>query len=561
MFADNVREKPDVPAVWFRRNGQTVQLNWLDIAREVARTSRALSELGVKAGDRVAMVSPNRFEWLVCDLAILGLGAVHLPIHNTLTGSQIRFQVADGGADLLLVAGDEQLEKLNAAEGWPDSMRLASMDVTERMLRSRAAVRLQDLCEPLSDEEVRRQIDRFTGRTSPSDLATIIYTSGTTGEPKGVMLSHGNLASNAAAVVADLKADENEVPERRLNMLPLSHIFARTCDLYVFIAHGSELALADSPQTALADCTVFQPTVLNAVPYFYEKAMRTLVDQGRSEEPGTLQELLGRRLRWCCSGGAPLPDHVGRFYADRGLLLVQGYGLTESSPVITINTHLCYRHGTIGRPLSGVEVRIAEDGELLTRGPQVMMGYWNRPAETASALQDGWLYTGDIAEIDSDGFVRITGRKKELIVTTGGKKIVPSAVEHLITEDPLIRQAAIIGEGRNYLTALIVPAPEALAAAINSVGYTTVADEAWCHPATEALLMDQIRMRTSSLSPYEQVKRIAVLQREFSVEREELTLTMKLRRKAIAENFAAEIRRMYAHDVQPTVKPPDRSGG
>ncbi|MBI5757847.1 MAG: long-chain fatty acid--CoA ligase [Planctomycetales bacterium] len=546
----NVREQPDKPAIWFRRSGGIVERTWSEIGRDVVRAGQALASLGVTPGDRVAFISSNRYEWPICDLAILGIGAVHLPIHNTLTGPQMRFQIADSGARVVIVAGDEQAAKLAAADPLPPNIRFVSLDATKVPLGGAAIPQLSELAALPDDAAFSSGLDRLATATRADALATILYTSGTTGEPKGVMLSHGNLASNAAGMVRDFDGPNESQSDRRLNMLPLSHIFARTCDLYACLVGASELAFADSPQTAVADSVTFHPTFINAVPYFYEKVMRTLIDDGRANIPGALPEMLGGHLRCCCSGGAPLPTHVAQFFVEHGLLLIQGYGLTESSPVITMNTPRVFRHGTIGRPLSGVEVRIGDDGEILSRGPQIMLGYWNRPEETAAALQDGWLHTGDLGEIDADGFVRITGRKKELIVTSGGKKIVPSAVESLLTSDTLIRQAAVIGDGRNYLTALVVPNRDALAAALVDAGHAATSDDACRHPAAEALVLERIRLRTTNLSHYEQVRRIALVEREFSVEREELTLTMKMRRATIAANFAAEIERLYAADAK-----------
>ncbi|MBM4076336.1 MAG: AMP-binding protein, partial [Planctomycetes bacterium] len=421
-------------------------------------------------------------------------------------------------------------------------------DATSVSIHKNSIPQLSTLVQSVSEKDLDDDIERFLTATTPGSLATIIYTSGTTGEPKGVMLTHGNLASNAISISLELEENIDGNFERRMNMLPLSHIFARTCDSFEWIVGASELTLADSPQTALDELQIYQPTVLNAVPYFYNKAMQTLIDRGQTEVPGALRALLGGRMQWCCSGGAPLPVHTSRFFAERDLLLVQGYGLTESSPVITINSRKLYKHGTIGKPLMGVEVRIADDGEVLSRGPHIMQGYWNRPEETASALQDGWLHTGDLGEIDEEGFVKITGRKKELIVTTGGKKIVPSAVEHLLIEDPLIHQAFLVGEGRNYLTALIVPDRQALVETLAANGVTCTLDGVCQNADAEQVIMDRVRQRTVNLSPYEQVKKVALIDREFSVEREELTLTMKPRRKIIASHFESVIERLYTSE-------------
>ena len=293
----------------------------------------------------------------------------------------------------------------------------------------------------------------------PDDLATILYTSGTTGEPKGVMLSQRNLASNA---VASVEAFGSRSEDLRLTWLPLSHIFARTCDLYTWLVTGCRLALAESPEAVIATCHQLQPTLINGVPYFYEKVQRRFTEAGLADKPGELVKLFGGRMRLCVSGGAALPPHVARFYEAQGLRLLQGYGLTETSPVIATESEKAHKLGTVGRAVPGVEVRISAEGEIQTRGPHVMLGYWHDPKSTAATIEDGWLRTGDLGQLDAEGFLQITGRKKELIVTAGGKNIAPAYLEGLLIEDPLIQQAVVIGDGRNFLTALIVPDYEAL---------------------------------------------------------------------------------------------------
>ena len=369
--------------------------------------------------------------------------------------------------------------------------------------------------------------------TQPDDLATILYTSGTTGEPKGVMLTHGNLASNA---MASLSLFDSQPGDLRLCWLPLSHIFARTSDLYSWLAGRSQMALAESREQILANCQALRPTVLCGVPYFFDKVRRYLeaelfapkgtvpfsaasintADSGKGDSPrpdgqapGKLIELLGGRMRFCTSGGAALPDATAEFFWQHGVKLVQGYGLTESSPVITVSPPSANRIGSVGQAIPGVEVRIAADGEILTRGPHVMRGYWNRPADTAAAIEGGWLHTGDLGRLDADGYLWITGRKKELIVTAGGKNIAPVQLESLLTEDPLIAQAVVIGEGRNYLAALIVPDREALRAAIVEQKIPVAsAAEALVHPDVLALYRQQIDQRLASVAECEQIGRI-----------------------------------------------------
>jgi long-chain acyl-CoA synthetase len=377
----------------------------------------------------------------------------------------------------------------------------------------------------------------------PDDLATILYTSGTTGEPKGVMLSHRNLVSNA---VATLEAFSMQADDLRLTWLPLSHIFARTCDLYGWIAAGSQLALAESRDTVLANCAELRPTLMNGVPYFFDKVRRVLCDKGLADVPGKLAETFGGRIRFLCSGGAALPDHVARFYLDRGVKLAQGYGLTESSPVISLSTETAFKVGTVGRAAPGVEIQIAGDGEVLCRGPNVMLGYWNKPQETAETIRDGWLHTGDLGELDLDGYLKITGRKKELIVTAGGKNVAPVLLESLLTEDPLIAQAIVIGDGRNYLTALIVPNFETLKHELSARGEQYTFPAEWLDkPLVRELFAERVKQRLEGLSSFEQVHKFTLLERPFAPESGELTPTLKLRRGVILERNGDLIEAMY----------------
>lgn len=541
-FAENLRARPNQPAIWFRAWDKVIEKTWADVGRDVAGTAAELKSLGVARGDKVALASPNQFDWIVFDLAILSLGAVNVPVHASLTGRQMWFQIDDCGAKVVVVAGDEQAAKLASVERSGTSAVLCtsfqptSIRIGDQLLRLMGGY-------PDGETEFNHI------EVAADEPATILYTSGTTGEPKGVVLSHGNLTTNAEGMVRAFERDEID---RRMCMLPLSHVFARTCDVYTWIVGGSELALADTPQTALADCATFRPTLLNAVPYFYERVMRRLIESGKAEVPGALKHMFGGRMRHCCSGSAPLPDRVAAFFVEHGILLTQGYGLTESSPVITMNTPTVHRRGTVGRAIEGAEVRIADDGEILTRGPHVMLGYWNRPTETAAALADGWLHTGDLGSLDADGFLSITGRKKELIVTTGGKKIVPSMVEAAITADPLFRQAVVVGDGRDFPTALLVPCRTTLLAALEqpeaeAVNWPDLFERA----EVRSLIESRLQACLVHLSPYEQIRKYTILTEELSVERGELTLTLKLRRAQIAANYRAEIERLYAAESRP----------
>jgi long-chain acyl-CoA synthetase len=357
------------------------------------------------------------------------------------------------------------------------------------------------------------------------------------------MLSQGNLVSNTESKIA---AQGFTAEDLRLGVLPLSHVFGRTCDLYVTLATGAELALAASRETFFDDCAAVRPTSINAVPYLFDKCFRQLDQAGRAAQPGSLRQLLGGRVRLCHCGGAPLPRHVYRFFWEQEVPVLEGYGLTESSPVISDCTLEHNQPGTVGRPIPGVEVRIAEDGEILTRGPHVMMGYWNKPDGTAQVLQNGWLRTGDLGHVDERGFLSITGRKKEMILTAGGRNIFPARLEALLTEDPLVWQAVVVGEGRNYLAALIVLNRDVLASRLGvPVPDLPEGEDLDTDVHVRRLIEASIAERLRDLAPYEQVGGFAILPRPFSVERGELTAKHSLRRQAITKRFADVIDRLY----------------
>lgn len=546
LFAERIEKVADQEAIQFRVGGVWKTLRWRDVAEDVRRTAAVLAGAGIKPGDRVVQFSPNRYEWIMADLAIQFARAVHVPVHASLAPAQIAYQVADSGARMVLLAGPEQAGKFFAyydahRDELPNGTRFISFDPCPDVGDDRLTC-LRDLVLHADESSGERVMADARQHVSPDDLATILYTSGTTGEPKGVMLSQRNLASNALGTLAAFGSQPDDL---RLAWLPMSHIFARTCDVYTWVAGGGRLALAEGPDTVTPFCRELHPTLINGVPYFFEKVQRYLVDNGLADQPGVLPMAFGGRLRAACSGGAPLADHVAHFYNERGVLLGQGYGLTESSPVITACTPQAMKIGTAGRPIPGIEVKIAADGEILTRGLHVMLGYWNKPAATDEALRDGWLHTGDLGSLDAEGYLKITGRKKELIVTAAGKKAVPSHLESLLKADPLIEQAVVIGDGRSYLTALIVPNRDALSAELHRQDKNIPLHEALQHPDVVSLYRERIDARLACVSQYEQVGKFTLLARPLSVDHGELTLTLKLRRDAIYENFAGAIEAMY----------------
>jgi len=552
LFLDCVDRGGDRTALILPAAGdaQPAMMSWNDLALEVRRLAAGLRRTGVEPGDRIAQISENRYEWVLADLATHFVRGVHVALHASLSGRQIAWQIADCGARIVVLSTAAQVAKLSAiATALPRGLQFFTYESVEAEISGQPVLPLTELFAAIGKDGTEPIVREASSKTRPSDLATILYTSGTTGEAKGVMLSHDNLTSNAIASCAVFETTTEDI---RLSWLPLSHVFARTCDLYTWLVRASQLAIVEDREQIIAACQSIRPTLLNGVPYFFEKVKRHLTEAGKvgmAEPDGQthLQRLLGGNLRACCSGGAALPDHVAEFFWSQAVPLVQGYGLTESSPVITTCTPDHNRIGTVGRTVEGVEAKIAEDGEIVTRGPHVMLGYWNRPAETAEAIKEGWLYTGDLGAIDADGYLRISGRKKELIVTAGGKNIAPVYLENLLAQEPLIHQAIVIGDDRKCLAALIVPSPDALRAEIiaRKIPVTSAA-EALAHPAVSSLYRERIDQCLRDVADCEQIRRFKLLPRGFTVENDELTPTLKLRRKTIESHFWAEIESLYA---------------
>jgi long-chain acyl-CoA synthetase len=513
FLANSVARHSDEHTLGYIRDGKLHWLTWEQVNAQATQLAAMLRIAGITPGDRVAHVSENRYEWIITDLALHLAGAVHVPIHVTLSSEQIAEQIADCGARLVFVSSRERLAKF-----------------ADRLPPGKVFF--------VHDEQVDRQWGPPLGHSAavpqppapspqPPTLATILYTSGTTGRSRGVMLSHDNLASNAMAT-ADAFGDDH--PELRLCVLPLSHIYARTCDLNTWLYRGSRLVLAESRETLARDLQLVRPTALNAVPYIYQR-VADRVREGTGDHAQALRDFFGGSIEQLNCGGAPLAPETESWYAQQGLTVLLGYGLTETSPVIAASTPKSNRAGAVGRLLKDVDVQIAADGEILARGPNVMLGYWNDDAATRAAIPDGWFHTGDLGELDADGFLFIRGRKKELIVLSTGKKVAPTRVELLLTASPLIDQAAVFGDNHCGLIALIVPAATGLA-----------------HPNTPTELTEkyttEINRALASAAHEEQVHRFVLLNRPFSIEHGEMTGKLSLCRSVIARNFAAELNKL-----------------
>jgi len=534
------------PALRFKWLGLYHDVSWEAYREQALACAAALVDCGIAPGERVGLLAENSVSWLVADLGILSAGAVNVAPHAPLSARQVHFQLADAGVRWLFVSTREQLAKIrHVSKELPALMGVVVFDRdcagddawswNSFLQRGRRAL-----------PRLRDELSRREAAIGPDDLATIMYTSGTTGNPKGVMLTHGNLLSNARASDEASPSGPDVV---QLGWLPLSHIYARTADHYVSLVRGSVLCLGESADTLVQNLADVQPTHMASVPRFYEKLLAAVASSDPRETGRRLRGVFGPRIDWLASGGAPLPPQIAFTFRDAGLLILQGYGLTESSPVITFNRKTSYKLDTVGQAIPGVEVRIAADGEVLTRGPHVMKGYWNDPAATAETIRDGWLHTGDLGSLDADGFLKITGRKKEILVLSNGKKVVPTYLEGLLVTDSCIDQVVVYGEGRNFLTALIVPNWENVREALRAEGLAAERDEETLaqDQAVKDLLRWRIDAAMGDVANWEQVRKFVVLSRPFTVAADELTVSLKLRRGVLFEKFRAELEALYHH--------------
>lgn len=508
----------DQPALGTISDGQLHWRTWNEIDADVRTVAQLLESMDVSSGDRIAQWAANSYEWILIDLASGLLGAVHAPLHASLSTEQVVKSVSQAGAKLLLV---------DSPRGeWKQVLQQGDLNVI-------AHGELSAL--PSSSSSLQGR-----GNVAGDQLATLLFTSGTTGDPRGVMLSHRNLVSNAIAVSDAVGSDADET---RLCFLPLSHIYARTCDLYSWLYRGSKLVLAESRDTIVRDCQLAKPKVINGVPYFYQKIAQQLGDA----KPGTLRVLFGGNLTRCFCGGAAIAPEVEQLFQRQGLPILSGYGLTEASPVISATAADGYRPGTVGRPLPDVEVQLSAEREILVRGSNVMLGYWNDQAATDQAIVDGWLHTGDLGEFDAAGHLRIVGRKKETIVLSTGKNVAPARVEQLLSGSSLVEHVCVVGDGRKCLAALIVPNPDALRGEIRRLRlWVWSKRRAVTHPRVRGLFRREIDRLLSQASTEEQVGPFLILDRNFSIDHGELTAKLSLRRATITANFAREIDRLYA---------------
>lgn len=569
----------------YKRDGKWCDISTEEFVSTVRGLAVGLLRLGIRKGDRVAILAENRPEWNAFDHAILAIGGVVVPIYATLHANQVRFILNHSQARLLVLSTPDQLEKImSILSSLPALQRLVIMDRPKIMPAN--TLHWTDLLKQgeaaMADDPDRLAAE--TAQVDENDLATIIYTSGTTGEPKGVMLTHANFVSNVnatCAIVPFSPADEV------LSFLPLTHVFERMLE-FTFLDAGVTITHAESIDAISANIAEIQPTVMAIVPRLLEKIQARVMDSvhesstprrwffalalwvgrrcalarlaGRHEPflarllwPITdrlvfakLRQRMGGRLRFVISGSAPLAREIAEFFHAAGIPVLEGYGLTETSPVVSVNTPQHTRLGTVGPVLPGVEVQIADDGEILVRGPNVMQGYFRDEKTTREVIRDGWFHTGDIGHLDTDGFLSITDRKKEILKTSGGKMVAPQPIENLLKCDPFISQVVLIGDRRKFISALIAPDPQRLAAYAREHNIPhTDADQLLEDPRILELYRRRVERRMEGLSNFEKVKTFRLLPRELSMEEGELTPTLKTKRHVVEEKFADLIESMY----------------
>ncbi len=586
LFFDAIAKFSKPAALRYKHDGAWRDISHASLLERVRHTSLALQELGLARGDRVALLSENRPEWAIADYACLTAGMADVPIYPTLPAEQMVHILNDSGAVAMFVSSTEQAAKI--ARIRPDLPALR----TVISFTSPAPVG----CDSTMDDFIARgaaldSTERAAAwkaaalNTHPDDLATLIYTSGTTGLPKGVMLSHDNLYSNVFASLPVLDPKDDDVA---LSFLPLSHIFERMSGHYMLFAGGCTIAYAESIDAVAANLGEVRPTILSSVPRIYEKLYARIMEGGNAGSAlkkaifhwslqvadewadaylakrapsgmlafkyslaqklvfSKIKARLGGRLRVACSGGAPLASTINKFFVATGLTLVEGYGLTETSPVISVNRLNNIRVGTVGELVSGVEVAIAADGEILTRGPSVMKGYYRNPQATAEAIDaDGWFHTGDIGTMQ-DGFLRITDRKKDIIVTAGGKNIAPQPIENTVVTNAFVSQAVMIGDKRKFPVMLVVPSWDALLKWTAHKGITSTDRSALLTNAQVIEKLDrEVRSEMSGLAKFESPKKIALLEHEFTIEGGELTPSLKVKRRVINEKYKGVIDKLY----------------
>jgi long-chain acyl-CoA synthetase len=577
LFLQAARKFPDSKLLNYKREGEWQSISGTEMLSRMEACAAGLGRLGITKGDRIAILAPNSPEWTITDGACQLAGIVDVPIYTTLSPASVEFILRDSGSRVLFLEGEQSYSQLKDA--------ILNVPTIESVVLFRSGAEdphWLDFEQLLNTAEMGAPVET---KLDPDEIATLIYTSGTTGEPKGVMLSHNCIVSNVIDAGEKYEFATHDVP---LSVLPLSHIFERSA-MYLYIYHGMEVHYAESVDKVPENPSEVRPTIFVGVPRIFEKVysraklksaqaggtkekifdwaievakQKALMSEKNARGPfslglkhavadrlvySKLRDFFGGRLRACITGGAALPDDIYLIFSGSGIPIMQGYGLTETSPVISSNNPEASRLGSVGKPIRNVQVRIASDGEIEATGPGVMLGYYHKPEATRDVFtEDGWFRTGDIGRIDEDGFLFVTDRKKELFKTSGGKYIAPAPIEQMIRSSRFVSQAVLVGNERKFAAALIVPNFEMLDAYAKHKGFPTMSRAEFCRDRRIVDLIErQVASHTKGLARFETVKRIALLENEFSVDSGELTPTLKIKRRVVDEKYKDVIDQLY----------------
>lgn len=584
LFLHTLRIHPKDNLMSYKKAGRYIPISTEDFGNQVKWTSLALQNLGVKHGDKLILLAENGPRWIMLDLANLCLGGITVPLYNNLIPEHIRFIIDDSDATVVVCSSQALWEKVKIIKGKLNKVRHF---ITFQSEAKKGVLTLSRLLE--KGKEIARLhptlFEKTALKVKPNDVASIIYTSGTTGIPKGTMLTHANLLSNIKTVSGLVGLTDKDIG---FSFLPLSHVFARTVN-YGYLYSGSSISYAESMDTIAEDMLQVSPHVFAAIPRLFENIYTRVIDDilsspslkrkifywavktgknyrekqslKQSVFPGLrikqflakklvyskITGRMGGRVRFCVSAAAPLAKDIAEFFHAIGLVILEGYGLTETSPALTINTPKNLKFGTVGKPIPGVQIRIAEDGEILARGPNIMKGYYKKPEWTREAIKDDWFYTGDIGHLDKDGYLVITDRKKDIIITSGGKNMAPQPTETLLKMSPLISNVVVIGDRRKFISALIVPNFSKIKeyARKNNISYQGLKDLVKNSKIIK-IIEAEVEKHTRGLSAFEKIKKIALLDRDFEIDKGEITPTMKIKRNIIAQKYITLIDSLYS---------------
>lgn len=587
MFFSKARDNKGNVLIRYKNNGQWVDIRWEEEQEYIESFALGLIKLGIASQDKVAILSENRYEWYVSDLAVQSIGAIVVPIYATNTPEQVRYILKDSEATAVVVSTANQLSKIKQfRKEIPGLKSVISMD--ELLPKTEGTLNFSGVLALGRSSGLQQELQARLSGISSDSLATIIYTSGTTGDPKGVMLSHKNLMCDVEATYEVMKNELHE--EVMLCFLPLSHSFARTADYYIPLFHAKGIqVIAESLEKLSENLLEIKPTMFVSVPRVFEKVYGKIIAQveagkpvqqkiffwalgvGKRSSPYILgkkplplllklqhhlatvlvfkkiRNAVGGRLKFASSGGAPLPKDLGEFFFALGIKIIEGYGLTETSPVMTVNPPDSFKFGTVGKPIPGCELKIAQDGEILAKGPMIMKGYYKKPEATREVIDDnGWFHTGDIGFVDSEGYLHITDRKKDIIVTAGGKNIAPQPIENRLKMSKYIEEVVIIGDKKPYCVALIVPSFQVLedVASKEKIPFT-VKEELLVNPRIKTLIDGAVAEVNRGLARYETIKKFALIPSLFTQETGELTPTLKVKRWAVEKKYKEIIEQLY----------------